>query len=83
MKRNDEVALQILMYKIQQCQTLQNLTVFLWKQLKRIYDSGSVSPLLDFDGVCNTRNDFFQMFFCEQALSRFSQDLLVGIWCCF
>ena len=41
--------------------------VFLWKQLKLIYDSSSVSPLVDFDSLCNIRDNFFQMFFANKS----------------
>ena len=49
--------------------TLSNFLklAFLWKQLKPIYNSGGVSPLVDFDGVCNMRDNFFRMFFANKS----------------
>ena len=34
-------------------------------RVKPLYDSDSVSPLIDFEGVWNIRDNVFQMFFCS------------------
>ena len=41
--------------------------VIFWKQLKPIYDSGSVSPVVGFDDVCNIPDHSFQMFFANKS----------------
>ena len=40
--------------------------VFLWKPLKLVCDSGSISPLVEFDGVFITR-DVFLLFFSNKS----------------
>ena len=40
---------------------------FLWRPLKPVYDGGSISPLIEFDGVFITRDNFFQMFFNNKS----------------
>ena len=36
-------------------------------RVKPVYDSGSISPLIDFDSVWNIRNNVFQMFFAHKS----------------
>lgn len=45
--------------KIQQCQSLQNMTCISMEVT--FYESGSISPLFDFDGVCYFHDNFFQL----------------------
>lgn len=51
--------------KIQQCQSLQNMTCISMEVT--FYESGSISPLFDFDGVCYFHDNFFQMFFTKKS----------------
>ena len=51
--------------KIQQCQSLQNMTCISMEVT--FYESGSISPLFDFDGVCYFHDNFFQMLFTKKS----------------
>ena len=61
-----------MMDKIKKPKLYKTLNVFLWKWLKPVYDSGSISTLVDFDSICNNRDNFCGCFLLTSSNSFFA-----------